>query len=103
MTEALQGHRLRCEVERVFFFHVFYELLRARFGEQGFSASLDELTLFEKLGSEVSPKTSLDVITADLRGAAEARKEFDSLPNRDRILKEREEMTIIYKPNLGKK
>lgn len=34
LTEALKSHRLRCEIERTFFFHVFYELLRERFGDE---------------------------------------------------------------------
>lgn len=45
--------------------------------------------------------TSGNSITSDLRAVVEARKEFDSLPNRDKILKRREEQTIIYKPSLG--
>lgn len=31
LTEMLKSHRLRCEIERSFFFHVNVELLRSRF------------------------------------------------------------------------
>ena len=99
LTEALKSHRLRCEIERAFFFHVFYELLRERFGDHSFSANLEELQLFDKLGSEVSLTTSLESISADLRTTLDARREFDTLSNRDKILKRREEQSIIYKPN----
>ncbi len=33
VSEALRGHRLRCEIERAFFFHVTYELLKIRVPE----------------------------------------------------------------------
>lgn len=32
VTEALKGYKLRSEIERAFFFHLFYEILRQQFG-----------------------------------------------------------------------
>jgi len=32
LTDALKSHRLRCEIERAFYFHVTHELLKQRFG-----------------------------------------------------------------------
>jgi len=45
----------------------------------------EELSFITSLGSEVS--SIENSIYSDLQKIAEARKEFDSLPNRDKILK----------------
>ncbi len=55
----------------------------------------EELSFITSLGSEVSSLENS--IYSDLQKIAEARKEFDSLPNRDKILKQREQETIVYK------
>jgi hypothetical protein len=55
----------------------------------------EELSFITLLGSEVSSLENS--IYSDLPKIAEARKEFDSLPNRDKILKQREQETIVYK------
>jgi hypothetical protein len=46
---------------------------------------------------QLSSTASLDKISEELKSVAEARKEFESLPNRDKILKQREQETIIMK------
>jgi hypothetical protein len=98
LSQTLQSHRLRCEIERAFFFHVTYELLRDRFGDHGVAANFDELKLFERLGNEVSLTSKLEEVSSDLQATAQARRDFEKLPNRDRLLKQREEQSIIYKP-----
>ena len=35
LTEAIKSHRLRCELERAFYFHVQHELVKERLGEVG--------------------------------------------------------------------
>jgi hypothetical protein len=52
----LKSHRLRCEIERAFFFQVFQSLLKERFGDS-VTCSAKESKFFERLGSEVSLET----------------------------------------------
>lgn len=43
------------------------------------------------------PGASLEDISEDLTAVVDARREFNSLPNRDKILEERKESTMVFK------
>lgn len=34
LTDLLKSHKLRCEIERAFFFHVFFEILKKHFSDR---------------------------------------------------------------------
>lgn len=64
----------------------------------GLSSTIQELKLFEQMGSQVSlPGASLEDISEDLTAVVDARREFNSLPNRDKILEERKQSTMVFK------
>ena len=72
----------------------------------GLSSTIQELKLFEQMGSQVSlPGASLEDISEDLTAVVDARREFNSLQNRDKILEERKQSTMVFKnaPGLPKK
>lgn len=99
LSEALIGHRLRCDIERAFYFHVTYKLLQSKFPKElDTTLTNTEKSVFERLGSQVKmPTSSILTLTDDLREVTEARKKFNSLPDRDLIIKERQDTTVLLK------
>ena len=96
LTEALKSHRLRCEVERAFYFHVTYELLKQRFGAFLITSNKEQ-QLFEKMGQQLSLPALTNNISQELKDIQDARLRFESLPDKDRIIQSRKESSILYK------
>jgi hypothetical protein len=53
---------VRCEVERAFYFHVTYELLKHRFGAFIAPSNERESKLFDKMGSQIN----ISALTANI-------------------------------------
>ncbi|CDW89276.1 UNKNOWN [Stylonychia lemnae] len=95
ITEALRSYKLRSEIERAFFFHLFYEILRQQFGLKGTPKEKD---IFERKGSQVDIST---IITSkDIRSVIEGREAYEraSEEQKKKWLRQREQR-IVYHAN----
>ena len=93
ITEALKGYKLRSEIERAFFFHLFYEILRTQFG---MSISGEEKDIFDRKADTVNVQACLN--SADIRAVVEGRARWEAATDkeRDQWIKQRQER-IVYK------
>lgn len=87
ISDALKGYKIRSEIERAFFFHLFYEILRQQFGLVG---SQKEKDIFERKGSHVD--IPIIVSSRDIKAVIEGREAFEKATQaeRDKWMRQRE-------------
>ena len=89
----MKGYKVRSEIERAFFFHLFYEMLRQQFGLSG---SQKEKDIFERKGSQVDIPIILSC--RDLKVVIEGREAFEkaSKAEREKWIRQREQRFIYH-------
>jgi hypothetical protein len=75
ITDAIKGYKVRSEIERAFFFHLFYEILRQQFG-MGNSLSAREKDIFERKGNTVEVACQ-KISTRDIKAVVEGREMYE--------------------------
>lgn len=95
LTETLRSYKIRSEIERAFFFHLFYEILRQQFGLE---VKGKEKDIFERKATQVSMRSVNKVIGKDIKQVIEAREHFERASEADRKkwLKAREERIVYH-------
>lgn len=93
ITDALKAYKIRSEIERAFFFHLFYEILRQQFGLVG---SNKEKDIFERKGSQVD--IPIIISSRDIKAVIEGRAAFENATQaeRDKWMRQREQRIIYH-------
>ena len=93
ITEALRSYKLRSEIERAFFFHLFYEILRQQFGLKGTQKEKD---IFERKGGQVDISSIIN--SKDIKAVIEGREAYEnaSLEQRKKWIRQREQRIVYH-------
>ncbi len=95
LTETLRSYKIRSEIERAFFFHLFYEILRQQFGLE---VKGKEKDIFDRKANQVSLQGVYKLIGRDIKSVIEARENYERASEEDRQkwIKAREERIVYH-------
>ena len=93
ITEALRSYKLRSEIERAFFFHLFYEILRQQFGLKGTQKEKD---IFERKGGQVDISSIIN--SRDIKAVIEGREAYENATQeqRKKWIRQREQRIVYH-------